>query len=252
MNSGPELQYDLGTVSHPDPFRARAAFFGNEARAVEHLVNHVLTAPESQAWALVFEDAGDDRLAQVVNDSQQCYRVAKQAHESGAAAVSGLMDAYRQAVDRACFEASRLHWWATDGHVTVSLGIRAVFAVIEKCTVKTAYIPAQGTPEAVLRRQERKGVPVPFMPARKMRNHRETRKDSRAVEREKEWTLQQKIYYRLFRPAVQFIRSRYHGMTAMNGARRNDLALLKDRLPSMSNLKYEKWLEYYRQVQVKP
>lgn len=234
----------LRTVTHPNPAIREAYFFVNEQKALEHLQNHLLTSPENEAWALVLADLGQAEIAETLKDSEACFRLIRLAGEAGAAAVSEYLEAYRKAVNQGCVEARKLGWWAQDRWVAVAIGTTAVFALFENSVLRTAYIPAQ----AVKNRKREPGTVTPLPPAHKMRKPREKERDRKAAEREAQWTALERIYYKLFRPAVQFIRSRYHTWVSLNGQKWDDIALLKDRLPRMSQLSYAKWYEYHQQV----
>lgn len=238
--------FNLGTINNPASVSRPALFFENEAKAVDHLRNHVLAGPENEAWALVFAVLGETDVAQKIENSEICFMLSKAAEEHGAEAVLDLLEAYRKATDQACLEAAKLRWWASHGCVVVALGITAVFVLIVKSVLRTAYIPAQGSPEMVRKRRESDGIHIPTSPPKKMRRSRVKTSDPRHAEREAQWSVEQRIFYKLFRPAVQFIRSRYHSKTSLNGRSWDDIALLKDKLPRMSELGYDKWLEYYR------
>jgi hypothetical protein len=69
------------------------------------------------------------------------------------------------------------------------------------------------------------------------------RENRRKQRREALWTREERLYYRVFRPCIQFIRKSHHRCRDLCGRLiRCDYALLKDRLPPRSRLSYEDWL----------
>jgi hypothetical protein len=159
-----------------------------------------------------------------------------------------LYDLYCGAVTRDAQDAAALTWHRSQGRLTVALGTSGVLILIQD-VVTTAFLPDQGDPEAVREsQQERKQSGLPR--ERGMRAGRPDRRDGQAVEREDRmraqreasWTRTQRLYYRVFKPAVQFVKRCHHRCRDMYGREtRGDYALLKDALPHLSQFKYEDW-----------
>ena len=146
-------------------------------------------------------------------------------------------------------DAARLGWKNWRGGVTIALGTEGILMVIAN-TLKTAFLPGQGDPEAVVSAAE-SGGPRSDSPTPRTRGMRSgrggvpgwTREDRDRWHRQSDWSESQRLYYGVFRPAVQLIRSQYHRGLDVPGRRLSDYGLLKAVLPPMSRLKYHDWLE---------
>jgi len=132
---------------------------------------------------------------------------------------------------------------------TVSFGTSGIVTIIEQ-TVRTAFLPGQGSPEATSASQDpdqQQGLPR----ERGMRSGRPGRRDQKTSDRDRQireqreaaWSRSQRLYYRVFKPAVQSVKQSHHRNRNMYGKLiRGDYALLKDVLPHLSQFKYEDWL----------
>ena len=88
-----------------------------------------------------------------------------------------------------------------------------------------------------------------------MRSGRPGRRDQKTSDRDRQireqreadWSRSQRLYYRVFKPAVQSVKQCHHRNRNMYGKlTRSDYALLKDALPHLSQFKYEDWLALRR------
>ena len=83
-----------------------------------------------------------------------------------------------------------------------------------------------------------------------------TREERDKARRESAWTRDQRLFFRVFRPALQFVRrSRFHASDPMKrgasrGALWNEYALLRTKLPSVRSLTFELWSEERERVGV--
>jgi hypothetical protein len=159
-------------------------------------------------------------------------------------AVQELFEHYAGAVRQASHDAAVLTWHASEGTVTVGLGTTGVLLLIDGGVARTAFLPGQGDADAV--RLAADGGPALLPRERGMRPPRGTarrpREDRRYLRRQESWSATERLYYLVFRPAVQFIRSRYHHYRDASGRLlRCDYALLKPVLPAMSELTLEMW-----------
>ena len=227
--------------------------------ACDHLQSHLLTEPECRAWALVIPEIRD--LVESRNRNRWAYSQKAKQTEGGAA--QKLYDAFSQSVAHRgrrgtptqVVQLLLVSSWKT---VTVSLGTAGILMVVESW-LKTAFLPGQGEPQAVREQQEQGGLRRDAT-ARRGRNMRSGRPGLRAAAdrdeqdqllREQDWSDTRKtLFYGVFRPAVQFIRFRYHVEIDARGlVRHGDYGLLKDVLPPMSHLKYEDWLAVRQRAQ---
>jgi hypothetical protein len=238
-------------MPHPaDPART-VRIFDTWELACDHLQSHLLTEPECRAWALVIPEIRD--LVELEEpESRWAYYQRAKLTEGGAA--QKLYDAFSQSVRTAAGEAHRLRWFASRPAssaktVTVALGTAGILMVVETWLV-TAFLPGQGDPQAVREQQERGGIRKDVADSarpgiRSGRSGRTGPKDhgERArLTRQGSWSESEKLYYLVFKPAVQFIRSQYYDELGSRGEHhRGDYGLLKDVLPRMSQLGYDQW-----------
>src|SRR5262249_16066462 len=133
----------LRTVAHP-AYGSEVQAFGDWEAACAHLRDHLLTAPECRAWALVVP-----ACAEVVNleDADASRASAREAGAAGGASAQALYDLYASAVAADLRDAAALGWHRSAGSVTVALGTSGVLAVLVKC-LRTAFLPGQGDARA--------------------------------------------------------------------------------------------------------
>ena len=236
----------LGAVPHPARPGDSAPFFSDWQSALQHLRDHLLTAPECHAWLLVAPGYGE--IVDPDNaDARWSY--VHQAETSAGRAAQPLYDLYRSAVSQDAEDAAGLGWHRSAGPMTVCLGTNGILAIIER-SVTTAFLPGQGTAETTLASKEpdrQRGLPRESG----MRSGRVGRRDQKTSDRDRQireqreaaWSRSQRLYYRVFRPAVQFVKQCHHRNRNMYGKlTRSDYALLKDALPHLSQFKYEDWI----------
>lgn len=232
-----------GVVPHPAEPTREVSFFADWQRAVTHLIDHVLTSPECEAWAIV-----TPQLAQCVEltDSLSRTRLAQSARATNGASVQAVFNLYQCAAAEASRQAYVLGWFAQNAGCFVALGLNGVFVLIDRNVVVTTYLPGQGSPEAVSQPDAGRHLRRERHPMRRVVPPDEGRR-----RREATWTDEERLFYRVFRPAVQFIRSRHHRARGLDGRlRKFDAALLKDRLPPMSELGLDSWRMRREQARV--
>jgi len=235
-------------VPRPDQPARTVTLFADWQPAVQHLCDHVLSAPECQAWAIVLEG---QTLPVKLDDANARWHYAEQARQPCGGLAQALLDPFATTVIKASTEASQLGWHRSDGPVTVALGISGVLLVIDGSTVVTAFLPGQGEVSATVEaRSQEPGKPLALPRERGMRCRPAGSSDTAIADREQRlqqqrqqnWSNEERLYYQVFKPAVQFIRSRYHSSRDLTGrARRCDYALLKESLPPFSQLRLEHW-----------
>lgn len=230
-----------GSIAHPQQNDRFVPFFSHWEKAIEHLIAHVLTAPECQGWAIVIPQVSTQIDLQ---DVEARTRAAQQARESRGVRVQALFDLYRSAADAASREAGRLGWVASRNACTVALGTTGVLVLIDHNRVVTCYLPGLSGPTAINRARNDCRSVLSREQCHRMRGGLPSREQRRQQRREQRWSAEESLYYRVFRPAVQFIRGRFHEQIGLDGRIRYDAALLKDCLPPMSQLKLENWRAY--------
>jgi hypothetical protein len=228
-----------GQVPHPARPGSYVAFFADLERALRHLGDHLLTAPECQGWALVLPALADHVDPHDAEARAAFFRRARSTHGVSAQAV---FDLYREASARTASDAFLLNWHASDGPTTAALGTSGVLVLIDGPSVVTVYLPGQGDPAAV-RASGEAGAGCLGRERQLMRRpeHRGRRERQEQERREARRSPEERLYYDVFRPAVQFLRKRYHRSWTLDGERRHDDALLKKVLPPMSRLGLEGW-----------
>jgi len=247
MNTKSDLadRLRLGAVPHPAQAGAQVPFFSDWQSACQHLRDHLLTAPECLGWLQVAPEYG-----QILNpnDGDARWSYSEQAAASAGRTAQALYDLYRSAVSRDAGDAAVLGWHRSRERTTVCLGTSGIVTIIEQ-TVRTAFLPGQGTPEGTLAGREpdqQQGLPR----ERGMRSGRPGRRDQKMSDRDRQvreqreaaWSRSQRLYYRVFKPAVQSVKQCHHRNRNMYGKLvRSDYALLKDALPHLSQFKYEDW-----------
>lgn len=266
-------QLRLGTIPHPAQPGIEVRFFRDWQAACMHLRDHLLTAPECKGWAVV---APQYRQVLDPDDGDARWRYSDQAFETQGASAQDLYDVYCRACGRDARDAARLGWVATQGEGIVALGTSGILLVIEnqavpahpdgartpgageasrtvRGVVVTAFLPGLGNPQAVRKGADSRYASAGLVRESGMRSGRadSLSHDPRLSKREQlrrlriraNWSRDERLYYTVFRPAVQFIRRCHHQHRDMFGRfYRRDYALLKDFLPARSRLQYTDWL----------
>jgi hypothetical protein len=236
-----------GDVTDPGRRESRVPAFRCAEDALRHLLDHVVTHPECCAWALVLPQY--DALLDW-RDADARWRFAAEALATSGDSAQALYDLYREAVDSDAQGAGRLRWFVRRGSVTVALGTRGILLVVERDVLVTAFLPGQGDPRRVVRtqRQGADGQSAPVLPREGRGRWRgnpgweHPRESRRRLEVEERWTPAERLYYRVFRPAVQFVRATSYDTSGMLGRPLRDYGLLRRCLPRMSRLRLQDWL----------
>lgn len=250
MNAPPHPPLQLHSMPDPDNRDSSVSIFGGWQAACEHICNHVLVSPECEAWILVAPDI--NRIVDLSNADER-WRAAQESSKPEGGFAQPLYDEYVQAIRVAAADAMRLGWHITEESITVLIGTSGLVAVIEG-QVRTAFLPGQGDPLNTLASQRtgvsRESSNRDLPSQRGMRGGRNgeysgqkrphlTADHQRVANRSHD----EQLYYAVFRPAMQFIRSRQNRCRDITGRvlRGGDYALLKGVLPPMSRLKLPDW-----------
>jgi hypothetical protein len=244
-----ELQRRL--FEHPGGPGTEVVIYSDWQDAVRHLRDHLLSAPECLAWAVVIP-----RYPEVLDphDAKARLRYLDFAESSRGRQSQPLYDLYSEAICQANREAGQFQWHASNGEITVSFGTSGILTVIRslqpyEAVVLTAFLPGQGVATTTLESQKAEGCNKRLPRESGMRDgpggrtRIEHEKElARRQQRRQGFSREQRLYYDVFRPALQFIREQYHRERDLCGrAIRSDYALLKDKLPRCSSLKFENW-----------
>jgi hypothetical protein len=241
-------------IVHPRDSERNVRVFPDLASARAHVRDHLLTAPECEAWALIAPG-----YAKVIapGEDRQRLDLARHLEDDPEGTFLPLFEVYCQVLTAETADATILGWAADSAtrDVTVTLGTGAVLCLIEDPpsgpgpVVRTAFIPGMGEPEAVLSaKRDDQGS----LPRERPQRHQGTiasrtseRRQRQERGREDRFSWPERVYYGVFRPAVQFLRTQYLRNRDYQGRIiRHDYAMLKDVLPSCSQLKYESWLTF--------
>jgi len=242
----------LRTLPHPADRSRTVVIFQDWLKACEHLRDHLLTAPECGAWATVIP--GYAGLLDPASEDDR-WRYLQQASASQGLSAQPLYDLYCDALRGEVEDARLLRWYASDGEVTVAMGTSGILLVIERApapageVLRTAFLPGQGDPLRTQSARQHPGGPglprqgPPCRPAGPRPLPPESPKERRErAQREAHWDDLRRLYYRVFKSAVRFVR-RCHRRPpqTQTAAQRRDYALLKDVLPPQSQLKFPHW-----------
>lgn len=245
MSGNPETitgGLSLRELEHPVTGQ-RVTVYRDPGRVHQHLRDHVLSAPESEAWRLLWpplEESLD------FDDPDARWHLLRRA-ESESGALQDLYDRHVEAVRAEVGNAAALGWHRWREHTTVCLGTGGVVTIFAPM-IRTAMIPGMGEPEATRRTQALDATSSCMWRHRPMRGASgaaSSRSRRRApLERERGWDRHQRLYYRVFRPAVQAVRQHHpRSLNVYGQPRHNDVGLLKDVLPRQSELKFQRWRE---------
>lgn len=266
--------------------------FANPQQLIRHLIFHVLSPPESHAWGLVWRGRFDCLSAEPAAE-KTCFRLRNLSgltdanletdrpdERSGlalpvaatsdlASLFQELMHTYQEEIERVQIRSQRLRWMTYRGGEAIHFDPYGIVLICfhreSKPVALTAFIPGATSADGVLRSREapndtharvggrsgmrRRGGPDQGDIRQRMNERRSA-----------DWNADQKIFYLVFRPALQFIRRRQPGapvpgvsgdvgipLGARNEPRRRgrvEMAEVKAALPPMSQLNYEGWRTY--------
>ncbi|GIW92472.1 MAG: hypothetical protein KatS3mg110_0513 [Pirellulaceae bacterium] len=204
-------------------------------KAVEHIREHLLDEREAAAWVCVLDPHG--AVIDAISDPHSRNRLY---HECGrqVEALRLLYEAYTKVIESNLRDACWLHWKYVErrgaGWLGVALGTCGLLMVAENGTIVTAFFPRQPEPDGPVRRGKRH-----------MRGGTQPKESLK--EYEARWTNEERIYYRVFRPAFRFVRAAQEEWFAQIGwlrPRNTDYALLKDKLPPVAHMTLVTWREY--------
>lgn len=237
----------LSTMDHPAKPQKTVLIFGTSESAMEHIEKHVLVDPECRAWPMIEPesafilglDTGRERARLL-----QKFKKALQIRQD-------IYDLYAKVIRLESKEASELHWIYHDAQETICLGTSGMLVVIENCVV-TAFFAGQDTTLI----EQGADAPDKLLPQnRSMRSGRDKQSQRElAAHRsnrlsQDEQSPAERVYYYLFRKAVQFVRS-FHPSPFSNCS--GHYWKLQDNLPRMRNLKLECWQQLRQQFDRSP
>ena len=239
--------------------KKNVAVFRNLDRALIHIRDHLLSEPECDGWALI--DAKLEK--EIPGVSKQRWSLYKSAVASDGTKVQSLYNEFASSIARATADSKRLGWCIQQGTVTAGLSKHGVLVLLDYVDprsstpeiVRTAFLPGQGSSESTRASRDRPSSDTGLgreRAGRKMRSGarkkwaRKGREVRQHEARRTKWSVDERIFFDIFRPALQAIhRSRWD--SSATGARqqqreRHEYALLKPKLPRTSNLEFNDWL----------
>ena len=240
----------LRTEDHPFVPGAALMVFATWEQAVQHLCDHLLSAPECHGWVILVP-----RVREIVapDADRARLRYCQNAWETQGRSSQALYDLYAQEIIRTLQDARQLQWHCPSGGAVIAFGTSGVLVVVEhqqgtQHVVKTAFLPGFGNPGTVVKSRDANGREVGLRresqaagPA--LSRRKRCARDERAHERRMaRWTGEERLYYMVFRVALRTIRSwHYVRCPGRTSNRLGDYARLKDVLPPRSALKFDQW-----------
>jgi len=226
--------------------------FETPEKLLQHITLHVLTPEEAHAWYFIWRET-DPRLAPTPEGVNSCFQIRSRLHDD-----DDLRDSftaqYLMSISEQIQESVELEWTAETYWFQVGFSLSGVFYVLAKASDRseklvTAYVPGFGTAAGTKQSREKPADPHARIRCTSwMRDRRETGRADRVEHsiakrltdrRVNKWNADQRLYFLVFRPAMQFLR----GWQDWRRPDRLDMSSLQSRLPLMSQLKLESWME---------
>jgi hypothetical protein len=136
MSEGLVLRADV-----PDEGGGHMSVFADARGARAHLRDHVLTSPESGAWALLFEAHGLDYEALVGGVELARREACSRAIFGDVARCQGLYDVYAEQIAQAVSFAIREGWHGAARGQSAYMGVSGVVVFAPRGQIKSAYLP---------------------------------------------------------------------------------------------------------------
>lgn len=238
-------------IPHPLVPRSSVRVFRDGESACRHLRDHLLTAPECFAWALICPEY--EKILDV-HDANARFRYWQEVQRTRGASAQPLYELYCRAIGLNVEDAKKLGWLVSTEECLIALGTDGVVIIISYHAVTTAFLPGQGTPDTV--REQRYDNPRGLPRERGMRTGRPNRRTENAIERDRlirkrreaSWSHDQRVYYYGFRAAVQFLRRFQRIAPSTNGDEPYlGYESIKRKIPRLSQLKWPNWQDLRRQ-----
>jgi len=222
-------------------------------KVVSHLRYHLLTLPESLGWSLLMPELL--KIGDLANPDR-CWEMQRElSSEAGADSPCelgrGLYRLYARGIADALQPAGEAAEASTPENFRLTLGLSGVLVIVERFAmyevVVTAFIPGMGDAQVVSQANalRRYGQEADRQYDWK-RSGRNAGKSKRGPQLKFEsqrfagWSHAERVYHALFRPALQFIRSRVVKQ-CRNRDGTEDYARLKEPLGPRSNWSYKQW-----------
>jgi hypothetical protein len=237
-----QMALTLSAIPMPGNKNCQVIAFGNWKDASKHIWNHVLSHPEQLAWQVVVPELAD------AVDQSSIPELLRQTDSTAGQCLLRIYDLYIAEVGRESLRATRVMWVVRSrrSRVVLAIGLSGVLLVVGTGLI-TALIPGRGDAQIV--RNERLGFDRQVIWGRNqgMRqggsrhlSQGSSRERRDQQERQAKWSRWQHLYYEVFRPAVQFVRSY---SATQGGQFVGEYGLLKDVLRGMADLRYENWMQ---------
>ncbi len=244
-------------VFHPARGRTTVQGFKDWRSAWEHINHHIFSPPESQAWGWI-----DPRLGEIVplHNPDALYALARRTrsawHPQDQDTYRKVYQIYMEQVDRELREAQALGWYICQDSLCVAVGTIGIILVIyhdqeefPQGVLLTAFVGGAGIPEVVGDPEKGTLLRNPIQENSLRIRHIHPREYRRLQRRQEKWSREQWLFYRVFRPCVQFIHCCHRRSLNLEGRKiPNDYALLKKVLPPRSNITFETWKKWKQQL----
>jgi hypothetical protein len=264
-----------------DSRKIKQAQFGHPQAGLKHLIWHVLTPPESHGWNCIWSQ----RFECLADNQTALKQAAKSRHQTGNflseegdpndglaanTELNGLLKTYIESIQNQLVESNRLGWRVSSGKRHVQLDTNGIYSVVsvslidQSITLITAFLPGFGSSEAVARSKHQAenlhARDAGYSDQQHRRYPRSRRNGSKAIgtsnkrlaQRQSTIGQEDRIYYQVFRPVIQFVRSSQPGFPTpaidrsiherpTTEQKSPSICDLKGVLPSMNSLKLDAW-----------
>lgn len=233
--------------------------FDFKVKVIEHINNHILTAPESQSWKIIFPEYR--KLLENHDEADTRYQIAKQIIDDDESC-QYFYNLYAREIRCNANDAALLGWYAKepdiknqekigssfidqeDNNPVCAFGTSGIYMVIEKDRIITAFIPGMGVPILTETTTEiNKKNPIPRERSKKTYTYK--RKIKRKTKGRENWekslTPDMRLFYFVFRPAYQTVRTKNLHTSDQERVNKTDFSTLKKGLLKNKITSYEQW-----------
>lgn len=205
-----------------------AQAFSSAEKVLEHIEAHLLDQEEGLRWRRIAPG-----LHELLPDERTGVRKLQMARNGDFSEIEPIYALYCETVNQEMGDAQSLGWHNCGSRpsvtVCVAMGTSGVLALFEcdyfsPWIMRTAFIPGVGSKaRTVKRKMQAFGYYVAQPPGRGMlegrfrKSNMDRRDLEKMQERERQWTTEQWIFYRSFRPALQFVWKTHRNSTALDG-----------------------------------
>ena len=229
----PEYRY-----AHPANSSTLIRIFYDESSVCDHIQKHILGEYESLAWWPAFDPEGT-RVN--IKDGKVRYAHIREIEAGNMEVIRHYYSFCADCIELSANEARCLKWHISSRGVTVAMGITGILMIVEGY-MKTAFFPGFGDPsrQSTFHDSSKRQFSEYDAKPHLIRSWKTSQRKKRAAH-QRSWDTAQRLYYKVFKKCVRFVRSQHHDSLDITGQRNNDYGLARKFLPSMGRLKFEDW-----------